>query len=154
MKSEGNHEKDKNDNPLLMNIRSFVYSIKRIIFARIKKGLFLKYKEETLVKELEEIKIYHIKPNSKVEILTLKEKLVNIFFKKVNKESERKDIISANLVIFDQNLNVSPSEIKVSPKNLVSKKIEINKKNFNDLNEGLLDINNNKSDYKYMLLLT
>ena len=43
----------------------------------MRQGLFLKYKEKTMVKELEEIKIYHIKQNSKVEVLTLKEKLVN-----------------------------------------------------------------------------
>jgi hypothetical protein len=59
-------------------MKGLIYTIRRIIFNQIKQGLFLKYKENIIVKELEEIKIYHIKPNSKVEVLTLKEKLVLI----------------------------------------------------------------------------
>ena len=77
LKSEGNHEKDITENTFNKNTQLLIYSLRRIIFARIKKGLFLKYKEDTMVKELEEIKIYHFKPNCKVEVLTLKEKLVN-----------------------------------------------------------------------------
>ena len=45
-------------------------------------------------------------------------------------------------------MNTNLGEIKVSPKNLISKKIEFNKKTAHDLNEGVLDLNNNKSDLK------
>jgi hypothetical protein len=76
LKSEGNQEK-KEDEPK-KKASAFINHLRRIVFNRIRKGLFLKYKENTMVKELEEIKIYHIKPNAKVEVLTLKEKIVII----------------------------------------------------------------------------
>jgi len=140
IKSEDTIDRDKNEPPLLKNTKAMISTLNRIIFNRVKKGLFLKYKEDVMVKELEEIKIYHIKPNSKVEVLILKEKLNN-------KENEKKEIIS-NLVVFDQNMNNNLSDIRISPKNLITKKIEVNKKNTNDLNEGVLDLNNNKNDLK------
>ena len=65
----------------------------------------------------------------------------------MNKESEKKDS-SSNLVMFDQNMNTNPSEIKVLVNNTIQKKVEINKKNNNNLNEGILNLNNNKSDLK------
>jgi hypothetical protein len=46
-------------------------------------------------------------------------------------------------------MSTSPNEIKVSPKNLISKKIEVSKKSVLDLNEGNLEISKNKNDLKY-----
>jgi hypothetical protein len=53
--------------------------------------------------------------------------------------------------MFDQNMNISPTEIKLCGNNLIAKKIEINKKNTNNLNEGILNLNNNKNDLKYII---
>lgn len=51
--------------------------IKFIFLLRIKNKIFNQYKQSLLKNELEELKIYNIKPKESYEVIVLKEKYVN-----------------------------------------------------------------------------
>jgi hypothetical protein len=54
-----------------------ISKINKIFFDQLKSNIFYKYKEEIRRKELEEIKIYNIKPKEgAVEVIVLREKYV------------------------------------------------------------------------------
>lgn len=62
-----------------VNIVTLCNKITKIFFDRLKITMFLKYKQSMAKKELEEIKIYNIKPKESVEVIILKEKYVYFF---------------------------------------------------------------------------
>jgi hypothetical protein len=71
--AEENDDKNKSTLPVL----NLCNSIVKVFFGRFKQNLFIKYKEQITKKELEEIKIYNIKPKEGTfEVVVLKEKYV------------------------------------------------------------------------------
>ncbi len=59
----------------------FISKITGVYFNQLKDNIFNKYKEDMRRKELEEIKIYNIKPkDGTFEVVTLKEKFVSFKF--------------------------------------------------------------------------
>lgn len=74
---EGEESSADEKSKSLLNTLTFCNSIVRVFFARFKQNLFIKYKNQITKKELEEIKIYNIKPKEGTfELVVLKEKYV------------------------------------------------------------------------------
>ena len=93
----------------------FSNKIKFIFLLRIKNKIFNQYKQSLLKNELEELKIYNIKPKESYEVIVLKEKYVNLiifiqFVTKNDQEGNNRSTSNNNTEVGQNNIIVNNNQ--------------------------------------------